>query len=266
MTKIVFQNSKILTLGGNWIIPVPGVGPLPMYTITIGTSSHGSVSASSLTATEGTIITLTATPDTDYELGYFTLDGIALAGNSFLMPNANVTVSAVFVSAAPTFDEVTIGSQTWKIKNLAIDDGQGGIYTQTVNYGQGDVVEYYYTWDAAVRVAATIQGWRLPTQNDFYAIFTALGNTAGTKLKSTYGWTSGNGTDEYGYCALPSGYYQGAIFLNFGSESRMWTSDQYRTGPTYDQAYCNIFKTGAYMDADTPYKTCGLSVRLIKDE
>ncbi len=40
----------------------------------------------------------------------------------------------------PTFDEVTIGNQTWMAKNLAIDDGQGGIYTHTMNYGQGEDV------------------------------------------------------------------------------------------------------------------------------
>ena len=165
----------------------------------------------------------------------------------------------------PPPEEVTIGTQTWKIHNLAIDDGQEGIYTQTVNYGQGNVTEYYYTWDAAVRVAATVQGWRLPTVQDFMAFYTAFGNTAGTKLKSTYGWSSGNGTDDYGFCALPSGYYQSGSFLNFGSESRMWTSEQYDP-PRYEKANYNLFKTAAYIDNGTDYKTRGYSVRLIKDE
>lgn len=163
----------------------------------------------------------------------------------------------------PPPEEVTIGTQTWKTKNLAIDDGQGGIYTQTVNYGQGDVVEYYYTWDAAVRVAATVEGWRLPTYSDFGVIYTAYGNTAGTKLKSTYGWTSGNGTDELGFSAFPAGYRWGSVFLNTGTEFRMWTSDQYGA-PSYESAYYNLLNTRAYIDGSTDKKFKGLSVRLIK--
>lgn len=263
MTKIVFQNSKILTLGGNWITPVAGVGPLPMYSIIIGTSSHGSVSASSLTATEGTIITLTATPDTDYELGYFTMNGIAIVGNSFVMPNGDVTVAAVFVAAAPSFDTVTIGSQTWISKNLAIDDGQSGIYTQTVNYGQGNVTEYYYTWDAAVRLAASIDGFHLPSMDEFRALLTAVGgsSTAGTMLKSTYGWTAGNGTDNYGFSAFPAGTYYEGTYYDTGSYASFWSS-----GSSSDTGYILNFETDAkgYTNGGS-YKTAGCSVRLIQD-
>ena len=163
----------------------------------------------------------------------------------------------------PAPEEVTIGTQTWKTMNLAIDDGQGGIYTQTVNYGQGDVTEYYYTWDAAVRVAATVHGWRLPLMSDFAAFYYAFGNTAGTKLKSTYGWSSGNGTDDYGFCALPSGYcYTSASLLNFGTECRIWTSEKNGN----EKAYYNIFNTGAGTTTGSEYMFRALSVRLIKDE
>ena len=110
----------------------------------------------------------------------------------------------------PPMDEVQIGNQIWKNKNLAIDDGQGGIYTQTVNYGQGNVVEYYYSWDAAVRVAASITGWHLPTAAEWDTLAATVGGTStgGTKLKSTYGWTEGNGTDDYGFAAFPADDYQ----------------------------------------------------------
>jgi uncharacterized protein (TIGR02145 family) len=262
MTKIVFQNSKILTLSGNWIIPVAGIGPLPMYTITIGTSTHGSVSASSMTASEGTTITLTATPDTDYQLDYFTMNGIAIVGNSFVMPNADVTVSAVFVAAAPTFDTVTIGSQTWMSKNLAFDDGQSGIYTQTVNYGQGSVTEYYYTWEAAVRIAASIDGWHLPTWDECDTLCTTVGSPSGTKLKSTYGWSSGNGTDNYGFTALPSGVYYQGTFYDFSTWTSFWTSSK---STDISQAYTLGFDTGTTRIGGSYDVTAGCSVRLIKD-
>ena len=37
----------------------------------------------------------------------------------------------------PTFDEVTIGSQTWMGTNLSVTDGGNDIITKTVNYGNG---------------------------------------------------------------------------------------------------------------------------------
>ena len=163
----------------------------------------------------------------------------------------------------PPPEEVTIGTQTWKIKNLAIDDGQGGIYTQTVNYGQGNVTEYYYTWDAAVRVAATVPGWHLPTKAEWYALANTVGSsTAGTKLKSTYGWEAGNGDGSYGFAAFPAGGRESGSFGEFGSFANFWTATEY--SPTY--AYYRVFNTGASMGSSYDDKTyAAYSVRLVKD-
>lgn len=118
----------------------------------------------------------------------------------------------------PSIDEVTIGTQTWMSKNLAIDDGQGGIYTQTITYGQDTVVEYYYTWEAAVRVAASIAGWHLPSSAEFEVLQTYAGgsNVAGQKLKATYGWgkydSHDPGSDTYGFTWRGAGYY----YIDYG--------------------------------------------------
>lgn len=163
----------------------------------------------------------------------------------------------------PSFDEVTIGSQTWMAKNLAIDDGQGGIYTQTVNYGQGNVTEYYYTWEAAVRVAASVTGWHLPTAAEWDTLANAVGgaSTAGTKLKSTYGWTSGNGTDDYGFAAFPAGYQSSGSFSSLGSLAYFWTA----TEASSSIAYSRRFSTGASVGSNNLNKSRGSSVRLVKD-
>ena len=160
-------------------------------------------------------------------------------------------------------DYVTIGSQVWMSKNLAYDDGQGGVYTQTVNYGQGNVVEYYYTWDAAVRIIASIPGWHLPTHDEWSALATAVGGTsiAGTILKSTYGWNdSGNGTDDYGFAAFPAGYWSDG-FISFGDIARFWAGTTYQS----TRAYNRVFETGASMRSYISFKTSVYSVRLIKD-
>lgn len=53
----------------------------------------------------------------------------------------------------PKFGDIR--GQVWMAEDLSIDDGKGGIEVRDGNY--------YYTWDAAMRVAAAIKGWHLPT-------------------------------------------------------------------------------------------------------
>ena len=162
---------------------------------------------------------------------------------------------------APTFDEVTIGSQTWMSKNLSIDDGGDGIYTQTVNYGQGDVTEYYYTHAAAVRIANSVEGWHLPSISETNTLYNTVGSSnTGTKLKSTYGWTSGNGTDNYGFSAFPAGYRSNGAFRNFGTRGSFWTATE-----SYPSYYIFEFDTGSSMTSYAVDGSIAYSVRLIKD-
>lgn len=167
-------------------------------------------------------------------------------------------------SSAPAIPYVTIGNQTWMSKNLAIDDGNGGIYTQTVNYGQGSVTEYYYTWVAALRVAASVQGWHLPTRAEWDTLASTVGSGPGTKLKSTYGWSSGNGTDNYGFTGLPAGRRSTSSFVNFGSYAYFWTADQYYTSSDAYYRRLTYNKKIVYSsscDQTSYYHT----VRLVKD-
>lgn len=169
----------------------------------------------------------------------------------------------------PTFDTVTIGNQIWMSKNLTIDDGQGGIYTKTVNFGQGDVVEYYYDWDAAVRVAASITGWHLPSASEWLTLVAAIGgsSTSGTKLKSTYGWNDdGNGTDDYGFAGFPAGYLMnnGTFLTQFGNYACFWSSTPNQTSELFANA-SKLYKTIAKLITSNEYKTNCYSVRLVKD-
>ena len=154
-------------------------------------------------------------------------------------------------------ETVKIGDQIWMNKNLAIDDGGDGI---TINQETG---EHYYTWDAAKRVAEKIKGWHLPTiaEWDFLAANAGGREVCCTKLKATSGWDDdGNGTDDFGFSALPAGYYYGS-FYNLGSSAHFWTATEYNSS----NAYYRSFNTGASMYSDGIYKYCQYSVRLVKD-
>lgn len=103
---------------------------------------------------------------------------------------------------------VQIGTQIWSGKNLAIDDGGEGIYTVERTYGDITVLEHYYTKAAAIRVANTVEGWHLPTKDEWETLISFTGaNPNGKVLKSTVGWTDPTraGTDDYGFCAYPAG-------------------------------------------------------------
>lgn len=170
-------------------------------------------------------------------------------------------------SPTPVVDEVQIGNQIWKAFNLAIDDGQGGIITETVNYGQGDVVEFYYNYDAAARVAASIPGWHLPTLDDWTTLDNAVGgrSTAGLNLKSTYGWSSGNGTDSFGFAAFPAGYFtmsNSQLKHDYlGSAAYFWSASKWSSSSNY-----NCYLTSSNQsNHGFSYKDDYLSVRLVKD-
>lgn len=60
-----------------------------------------------------------------------------------------------------------IGNQEWMLEDLAIDDGGPGI-TKLDNH-------YYYTYDAAKRIADKVSGWRLPTLNDIKDLHKVFG-------------------------------------------------------------------------------------------
>lgn len=121
----------------------------PSYSITIGESTNGSVSADKTTAKAGETVTLTLAPDDGCEFNYLTVAAGELpctaTGNgnyrSFAMPACDVTVKAVFahVSVFPStnyekidsetmggveYDRVKFGDwpQTIKAENVTIDE------------------------------------------------------------------------------------------------------------------------------------------------
>ncbi|MCI7232628.1 MAG: Ig-like domain-containing protein, partial [Oscillospiraceae bacterium] len=78
------------------------------YTVTVAAAANGTVTADKATAQMGDTITVTATPDTDYELSKITVNGTAITGNTFTMPAENVTVTAEFKKIGSAGAEVVV--------------------------------------------------------------------------------------------------------------------------------------------------------------
>jgi uncharacterized protein (TIGR02145 family) len=91
------------------------------------------------------------------------------------------------------------------------------------------------------------EGWRLPTSADFAQILAqsldgnpgAVSNEAGAKLKSRDGWfKKGNGSDEFGFNALPAGYrVADGKFDGIGGYAYFWSATEDAENPESNAYY-----------------------------
>lgn len=72
------------------------------YSISKTNPSGGTITVPS-SAVYGSTVTISISTTADWELNYFTVDGVQISGNSFTMPAHNVTVSAVLKAATRTY-------------------------------------------------------------------------------------------------------------------------------------------------------------------
>ena len=94
-----------MTFTAVWLaINIPGTNA-----ITFADPANGTVKVNPANGSEGTLITVTATPDEGYELAYITVDGERITGSTFRMPDHGVTVSALFVPVSFPFTDVKSG-------------------------------------------------------------------------------------------------------------------------------------------------------------
>lgn len=113
------------------------------------------------------------------------------------------------------------------------------------------------------------EGWHLPNQTEWNALFTAIGgqSTAGQKLKAASGWLAFSGItneDAFGFSALPAGYEDGCggYSNREGYSACFWSSTEYSS---YDVYYMRLFyyRDDAYLSNFS--KNRGFSVRCLKD-
>jgi len=109
---------------------------------------------------------------------------------------------------------------------------------------QGNCTKYgrLYDWKTALKVCP--DGWHLPSNAEWEVLTTYAGgdSTAGIKLKATNGWdcyegANCNGTDDYGFSALPGGSGSSDSTFTFGTVGfygRWWSSTEYDN----NYAYC----------------------------
>jgi len=133
-----------------------------------------------------------------------------------------------------------------------------------------------YTWEAAK--TACPRGWHLPSRDEWDHLAESVGGRkdsdygmyhdwmdVGKTLKSKSGWyDNGNGTNEYGFSALPGGGRQifDGTFFNADRLGCWWTATETDAGNSYARGMVysddNVYEFNGY-------KSAGLSVRCVMD-
>ena len=181
------------------------------------------------------------------------------------------------------YKTTTIGGQVWMAENLNYFDIEGAPSAIKNDWCYWDKPENcesagrLYTWKVAQRICP--EGWRLPTNEDWAALLTAVGAdsvneilwTGSSKLKSVSGWENdGSGTDDFGFTALPAGkkfftkVQDGFSF--HGCSALMWSSTQAEGGAADTLAFqMSLDCSNDNIVINTVKKIDGLSVRCVKE-
>lgn len=159
----------------------------------------------------------------------------------------------------------------WTSVDLDIDDGQGGVSTfgnVTVN-GYNFGTQYYYTHEAAMRIAGNLQGYHLPTSQEVTTLMFSVGGSSydiSEKLRNTYGWDDYQGTDDYGFSVLPVGnkVYNNDSLEWTGYTTHYWLYDDKTVEDEWTR-FDNFSVEYNGMNIGDEIGAFGYKVRLIKD-
>ena len=198
------------------------------------------------------------------------------------------------------YKTVKIGNQWWMAENLNYDDTQNteSINSSCYNNEPDNCAKYgrLYKWRTAMGDSWQTpnftdydfkargicpEKWHVPSFNEWNTLVDFVNNYA-TDLKSKDGWLDdGNGSDIFGFNALPAGYYtpSGGEWASLGELACFWT-----TLPWSNLTSFNLHVTSAFSacissdkkdiffyysdDIEDPIWTIGegLSLRCVKDE
>ena len=144
------------------------------------------------------------------------------------------------------YRKIKVGTQTWMGQNLNyVAEGSVCYDNKTVNcakYGR------LYDWETALKACPA--GFHLPIDAEWDTLVEYVDgwSTAGIKLKSSDGWKdNGNGTDDYGFSALPGGFGIPGDYRYAGSASYWWSATEIDAHYSWSR-YADHYAWSRYVD------------------
>jgi uncharacterized protein (TIGR02145 family) len=229
--------------------------------------------------------------------------GGSSSGGGGSSSSSGVSTGGDVVSCGPAGEGVEIGGQCWLKKNLDVEhnsgNGESWCYEGS-DFSTGEEVEItaeegcakygrLYNWAAAMDLPSKCnstssasdpdcaisspnhrglcpQGFHVPTDDEWDELMEAVGGSgiAGSKLKAASGWYGdGNGTDDFGFAALPGGYgFSDDDFYNAGYSGTWWSSSE---NYAYDAYYRDVDYYGENVGRGSNPKADLRSVRCLQD-
>jgi uncharacterized protein (TIGR02145 family) len=165
------------------------------------------------------------------------------------------------------YKKVKIGNQVWMAENLRFNIEKSWCYENSEDscgkYGR------LYSFDAAKM--ACPKGWHLPSRDEWRILVPLTGDynisnieINGNKLRATSGWNrNGNGTDDFGFSALPGGARDaGGNFEFAGDGGYWWTAEEHYS----DGAYAlDINRPDGLLEDYSVPRSYAHSVRCVED-
>jgi uncharacterized protein (TIGR02145 family) len=237
-------------------------------TLTLNAGAGATVSATPDKAfyNAGEQVRITATPDSGYMFVEWTgkqitcdtsaaititvVSDMVIDATFRVMPRA--VVHGLFYDArnGKTYRTVKIAGKTWMAEDINYKSATGNSLYLYNNDDPDSCNKYgmLYDWNAATEACPA--GWHLSSHAEWKSLWRAAGGkrhdnwngAAGKRLKAKCGWSwdyheneSGNGTDDYGFSALPCGIRDD------------------RTGDFYAGSHYGIWWTATKSDAASAY-------------
>lgn len=174
-----------------------------------------------------------------------------------------------------SYRTVEIGGRTWMAENMAWQEANSFCYDG--NTHNCEIYGRLYVWEDAKNLCP--EGWSLPSKEEWEELIKSVGGggakEAGKALKTTSGWKNdGNGTDKYGFSALPAGYWSnywgegGERYFGLEGAAHFWSATATESGS--NSAYGLKLENSADSASMSKYNVTGdhyyaLSVRCILD-
>ena len=158
---------------------------------------------------------------------------------------------------------VKIGRQVWFAENLNYASEGSKCYDNKA----ANCARYWRLYDWNTAMTACPDGTHLPSDKDWTALVDYAGGKekAGKKLKLKAGWNNnGNGTDDYGWSALPGGRgYPNGNFYDAGNGGVWWSAAE---GDAYYAWFRGMVYNNEGVGRGNGRKTNLFSVRCIQDK